>query len=231
MTMPLDTLEKLTEAKNYNRWVYELCRPYLGKRLLEIGCGIGTMTGFWLSQGRLLATDIDPVHLQHAREHWQDRENLSTGLWDVSAAPSPEVSAYKPDTVLCINILEHVQDDGRALQNIYNLLVPGGRLVLFVPALQGLYGTLDEELLHFRRYGKKQVRALASQAGFQEETGYYVNGTGVFGWWLNGKFLKRRYFSPKQIAVYDRIVPLLAGWEKFLHPPWGQSLLYVGKKV
>lgn len=230
MTMPLDTLEKLAQARNYNRWVYDLCRPYLGKRLLEIGCGIGTMTEFWLAHPQLLATDIDPVHLQQARERWGNRKNLDTDLWDVSAAPSAEVRAYGPDTVLCINILEHVENDARALKNIYDLLSPGGRLLLFVPALQGIYGTLDQELLHFRRYGKNQVRALAAQAGFAEEAGFYVNGPGVFGWWLNGKLLKRRYFAPRQIALYDRLIPLIAGWENLVHPPAGQSFFYVGGK-
>jgi 2-polyprenyl-3-methyl-5-hydroxy-6-metoxy-1,4-benzoquinol methylase len=230
MTMPLETLEKLTLARNYNRWVYELCRPYLGTRLLEIGCGIGTMTEFWLNHGQLLATDIDPLHLREARQRWRGQKNLSTGLWDVAAAPAGEVLAYAPDTVLCINILEHVQDDAQALKNIHGLLAPGGRLVLFVPALPSLHGTLDQELLHFRRYGKKQVRALAAAAGFAEEASRYVNAPGVFGWWLNSKLLQRRFFSPNQIALFDRLIPFIAGLEKILPPPLGQSFLYIGKR-
>jgi SAM-dependent methyltransferase len=230
MTMPLNTLEKLSEAEKYNHWVYNLCKPYLGKRLLEIGCGIGNMTKFFLVHERLLATDIDAVHLKEAKKRWQHSKNLAMALWDVADLPSATVRQYKPDTVLCINILEHVQDDKKALENIRELLAPAGRLILFVPALQKIYGTLDEEVLHYRRYGKKVLRELMRSAGFEEETLHFVNGLGIFGWWLNGRVLKRRYFSPRQIALYDRIIPLLAWWEKLMPPPLGQSLFYVGKK-
>ncbi len=230
MTMPLDTLEKLSAAKNYNQWVYELTRPHLGLRVLEVGCGIGNMTEFWLKHARVMATDINPVHLKEAEARWSNRDQLVTGLWDVAEAPSHTVRAFAPDTVVCINILEHVLDDARALRNMFDLLVPGGKLVLYVPALTQLYGSLDKELDHHRRYAKQQVRTLAAGAGFTEQTLRFVNGPGIFGWWLNSRVLKRTYFSPHQIAIYDRLIPVIKAVEDIVAPPLGQSLLYVGQK-
>lgn len=228
--MPLDTLEKLTGAKEYNQWVYELVRPYLGERVLEVGCGIGNMTEFWLRHARVLATDINPVHLQSAEKRWQDRTHLTTALWDVAKPTDHVLQTFHPDTVVCINILEHVLDDAQALRNMHKLLLPGGKLVLYVPALTQLFGSLDLALDHHRRYSKRQVRALAARAGFVECRMHFVNGLGIAGWWLNSRWLRRQNFSQRQIAVYDRIIPLLKQLERWIIPPLGQSLLYVGQK-
>lgn len=230
MSTPLDTLIKLTEARNYNQWVYNLCKPHLGKRLLEIGCGIGNMTDYFLAHPHLLATDIDDNHLQQARARQQGRTHYATDIWDVATPPSATVRAYQPDTVICINILEHVENDAVALRNIYELLPAGGKLVLFVPALQMLFGTLDEELLHYRRYSKKAVQNLVAQSGFKTQKLKYVNSLGVFGWWLNSRVFKRRYFSKRQVAVYDKIIPALAWMEKLMPPMLGQSVLCIGCK-
>lgn len=229
-TMLGDSLEKLQAAKNYHRWIFDLCRPYLGRRLLEVGCGLGTMTGHLLACGRVLATDINPQWLNYVRDQWPGPQGAETAVWDVSEQESAAVRAFRPDTIVCVNILEHVADDRRALEYMFRLLPPGGRLVLFVPALSALYGSLDREADHFRRYCKRGLEALAREAGFRQETLHYVNLTGVPGWWLNCRVLKRRVFSTWQISLYDRIVPFIAWWEKRLKPLLGQSLFYVGRK-
>ncbi len=228
--MPLDTLEKLSAAQNYQRWVFELCRPFLGQRLLEIGSGIGNLTGLFLEHGPVLATDLEPKHLARLQSRYRGRPNLATAVWDVTETPPARVRRFGADAVACLNLLEHVRDDAGVLLRLRELLPPGGRLILFVPALPAIYGTLDEELAHLRRYRLPDLLRLAQQAGLVTQAARYVNFPGIFGWWLNSRVLRRRYFSSRQVGLYDRIVPLLAWLEKIIAPPAGQSLFYAGLK-
>ncbi|MCK5219454.1 class I SAM-dependent methyltransferase [bacterium] len=227
--MPLDTLEKLTEARNYNQWIYKLCQPYLGARILEIGSGIGNMTGIFLGHGsRVLATDMDPQRLDKLRKQWPEQKKLDIAAWDLNKAAPEKVSNFNPDTILCINVLEHIENDLAALQRMSSLLVTGGKLLLYVPALAWIYGTLDAELHHFRRYGMKEVGEITDQAGFIREKLHYVNMLGVPGWWWNNRIIKSRCFSSKQVKLFDRLVPLAACLEQWLKPCLGQSLFYAG---
>lgn len=230
--MSLDTLEKLQSARNYNQWILALCRPFLGRRVLEIGSGIGNMTGYLLegADRAVLATDIDPDRLDRLRRRWPGEPRLATAVWDAGEEAPESVAAFRPDTVVCINILEHLRDDAAALERMHGLLPPAGRMVLFLPALETLYGSLDRMLSHYRRYNRGALAALLAAGGFQIERLHYVNSLGIFGWWLNGRILKRTRFSENQIRLFDRLVPALSRVETFLKPPLGQSLFAVARK-
>lgn len=227
--MLLDTLEKLTAAPNYNQWIYKLCRPYLGQRVLEIGSGIGNMTGFFLEHGgRVLATDMEPQRLGEIRAQWPEQKELDTAVWDINEAAPGKVKNFNPDTIVCINVLEHIKNDVAALRRMCSLLATGGKLLLYIPALSWIYGSLDRELHHFRRYGIKEVGEITDQAGFSREKLYYANMLGVPGWWWNNRVIKSRYFSNKQVKLFDRLVPLAACLEQWIKPCLGQSLFYAG---
>ncbi len=227
--MSLDTLEKLTEARNYNQWIYKLCAPYLGRRVLEIGSGIGNMTGFFLKHGsRVLATDMDSQRLGKIRAQWPEWKELDTAAWDINEAAPEKIRKFKPDTIVCINVLEHIENDVAALRRMSSLLVTGGKLLLYVPALSWIYGSLDRELHHFRRYKMKELKKQIAEAGFSLEKLHYVNLMGVPGWWWNNRIIKSRCFSSNQVKLFDRLVPLAAGLEKWIKPCLGQSLFYVG---
>jgi SAM-dependent methyltransferase len=225
-----DTLNKLRAAGNYHRWILQLCGPYLGRRLLEVGCGIGTLTERFHTRGTVLAVDKDVRRLEELRARWPAPVPPLTAQWDVAEPVPDAVRAFRADTVVCVNILEHVAQDEQALRNFHDLLCPGGRLIVYVPALPGLFGSLDRELEHLRRYRKRDLLALGVRAGFRTEAAHYVNLPGVLGWWLNGRLLKRRLFSSRQVALFDRFVPLIAWWEERLPPCFGQSLFYVGRR-
>jgi len=227
--MSLDALKKLTVAPNYNQWVYKLCRPYLGQRVIEIGSGIGNMTGFFLGHGsRVLATDMDSQRLGEIRAQWPEWKELDTAAWDINEAAPEKIRKFKPDTIVCINVLEHIENDVAALRRMCSLLVPGGKLLLYVPALSWIYGSLDRELHHFRRYSRKEVEKITDQAGFSRKKLHYVNLLGVPGWWWNNRVVKSQCFSINQVKLFDRLVPLAAGLEKWIKPCLGQSLFYVG---
>ncbi len=230
--MPLDTLGKLTEARNYNQWIYKLCAPHLGARVLEIGSGIGNMTGFFLEHDRrVLATDMEPQRLGVIRKQWPEQKKLDTTVWDLNEAVPEKVKGFNPDTIICINVLEHIKNDIAALQRMGSLLAAGGKLLLYVPALSWMYGSLDRELHHFRRYGIKEVEKITGQAGFSREKLHYVNILGVPGWWWHNRIMKSRYFSSDQVKLFDRLVPLAAGLEQWIKPCLGQSLFYVGASL
>ena len=133
------------------------------------------------------------------------------------------------DTVVCLNVLEHIEDDRATLADMYDLLQPGGRLVLLVPAFARLYGTLDEHLRHFRRYEKDELEGKVREAGFVLENLMYLNRPGIFGWWLNGKLLRRRVLPRSQLLAFKLLMPLLER-EKERPPSTGLSLVAIGRK-
>src|SRR5258708_8485501 len=138
----LETLDDLSEAVHYNQWIYGMMEPYLGSKILEIGCGIGNMTGL-LAQGRkVLGIDIHPGYVKQARARLKDKKNISFQVVDMGKK-FPSFSSFKPDTIVCINVFEHIQADIRFLKECRKLLPPKGRILIFVPALPFLFGSMD----------------------------------------------------------------------------------------
>ncbi|HTD26018.1 MAG TPA: methyltransferase domain-containing protein, partial [Candidatus Elarobacter sp.] len=135
---------------------------------------------------------------------------------------------HRFDTVVCANVLEHVADDAASLRAMRALLAPGGRVVLIVPALHALYGTIDAAIGHHRRYTREEIDAKLHAAGLEVEHVSYFNLLGMVGWWLNARVLKRRSVPGLQARLNDRLVPLLR-LERRLKPPIGMSLLAVGR--
>jgi glycosyltransferase involved in cell wall biosynthesis len=222
-------LDSLSGTKRFNRWMADVIRPYLGARVLELGAGIGNMTQH-LSRGRrsYMATDLDEEHLGRLRVRFQGRPNLSSRRVDLTAPSDFADLRGRFDSVVCLNVVEHVEDDLLALQNIRSALEPGGRAVVLVPQDQSVYGTLDEVLGHYRRYSAQQLRKRMEEAGFEVERIFEFNQVTRPGWWLNGRILKRRSFGRMQLRVFDALVPV---WRRVdgMFPWRGVSVIGVGK--
>src|SRR4029079_2258565 len=135
-----------------------------------------------------------------------------------------ELLVDRINTIVCMNVLEHIEDDRSTLKDFASVLEPGGHLVLLVPALKALYGTLDKNLHHFRRYSEAEVREKVSEAGFAIETIRFLNRPAVPGWWLSSRVLKHRLMPKSQLAVFKWIMPLLK-LEEGGTPSFGLSLL------
>ena len=224
-----ETLDDLAGAVHYNEWICRMLSPYLGKRILEIGCGIGNLTGFLAKQGKVLAVDVNPGYIREARRRLKDvpgisykKVNLEKNLFTLRS--------FRPDTVICVNVLEHILDDRRVLRECYRLLPPGGKLLLFVPAFQFLFGSMDRSYGHYRRYSLRELKQVVGEAMFRVEYCRYLNLLGVLGWWLNSKILKRKIITKSQIMLYNRIVWFAEKIERFLPKPIGLSLYCVGQK-
>jgi SAM-dependent methyltransferase len=227
----LETLDDLSEAVHYNRWIHSLVAPYLGRRVLEVGCGIGNLTEL-LARDRarkVLAVDIHPGYLQRTRARLKNKKNISFRRMDLAAGLSP-VRRFRADTIVCVNVFEHIQGDVRFSRECFRSLPPGGRLLLFVPALPFLYGTMDAQYGHYRRYAKGELEGKAVKSGFKVIHCRYLNLLGIFGWWWNGRILKKRVVPKAQILLYDKIVRWVAPVEKWLPKPIGLSLFCAAEK-
>ena len=141
------------------------------------------------------------------------------------------LASKRPDSVVCLNVLEHIKDDRLALSNMDSILGPGGKVILIVPAFKGLYGPIDANLGHYRRYGRRELAALAGRAGLKVRRLNYMNSVGFIGWWMNARVLPRQAQSESQIMIFDRlIVPVMSRIESVVRPPFGQSIFAVLEK-
>lgn len=225
-----DTLEIMAAAPRYAAWQVEMLRPWLGRRIMEIGSGTGNISACLrgLDPELLLLTDTDPWYLDRLRQQFAGDPVVDFA--DLTL-PDPEThqrfADRRLDAVAALNVLEHIEDHLGALQSMRRMVVPGGRVVLLVPALPALYGTLDTELQHCRRYTKASLRAVMAAAGLQDIQTTWYNRLGTFGWWFNARVRKAPRIPVSQLRFFDSLVPLLRH-ERWLPLPFGQSLIAVG---
>ncbi len=224
-----EILDSLAGTKRFNKWMADTVRPLVGTHVLELGAGIGNMTQH-LARGRKIyvASDIDQEHMARLRVRFRGRPNLEICKCDLSDAGDFQPLLGVFDSVVCLNVVEHVEDDLGALRNIFSALRPGGRAVILVPQDQKAYGTLDEVLGHYRRYSEAQLRARMEEAGFEVERVLYFNRVTRPGWRFNGQVLKRRSFGRLQLRVFDALVPLWRRIDRYF--PWtAVSIIAVGR--
>lgn len=201
-------LARLSRAPRFNAWMADVVRPLCGRRVLEIGSGTGNLTRKLVPRDAYVASDVNPLYLQTLRALAQDRPYLDVTLTDVTRGESFPSVPGGFDTVVCLNVVEHVDDDQGALENIRRVLSPGGRAIVLVPHDPNLFGTLDEVLGHKRRYTEASLRRVALDAGFDVEQVLRFNRVGTPAWWLNGKLLRRRHFGLAQIATLNLLTPI-----------------------
>jgi SAM-dependent methyltransferase len=222
-------LVSLANVPNFNRWMASAVRPHLGARVLEIGAGIGNMTRILCPRDCYTASDINPLYLDYLRVSFGGRPYLDVKRIDVSNPRDFDGLTGRYDTVVALNVLEHVSDDLSALHNIYTALVPGGKAIILVPQNPDLQGTLDEVLGHQRRYTRATLEGILVRAGFATDTMFDFNRATTVPWWFNGKVLRRRYFGRLQLKILNMTVWLLRPLDRLL--PWpGTSLIAVARR-
>lgn len=223
-------LDALAEAKNYYGWISGRFAPYLGRRVLEVGAGIGTFTEHLLGRAPTAhITVVEPAenNFPHLLRRFEGdgRVQARHGYLDDS------LPAGEADSVVAVNVMEHVEHDDAFLAAASRALAPGGHVLLFVPALPLLFGSLDRAFDHFRRYTKPVLRQRLEGAGLRPKELVYMNLPGVAAWWMAGKVLRRTTVSSRDARLYDRwVVPWVRAVESRVSPPFGQSLLAVAEK-
>lgn len=223
-------LEIMSKATRYLGWIDDQLRPSLGRRVIECGAGIGNFTERLLDRELVVAVDSYGPCLTYLARRFAGATHIIPVQLDISGAEFSSLARYQPDTIVCVNVLEHVQDDVTTLHRMRALLAGGGRLALLVPAFPCLYGSIDRVIGHYRRYGKQELKDKLTQAGFRITALFYMNAVAPVGWFLNNRVFKRTEESPMQVLVFDRwIVPWLRRAERLMKPPYGLSLIAIGE--
>lgn len=223
-------LHNLSQARRFNKWMVRCIEPFLGDRILEVGSGIGSISRLLPKRERLIVTDVDPTYLEILSVAFKDNDIVDVARLDLTRREDAEkLGESICDTVICLNVLEHIDDDEAALQNIHQMLAPGGRLVLLVPQYKWLFGSYDRHTGHVRRYTKAELTQKLKQADFRVMRFKNFNFLGILGWWVNSCLLQRTSMDRWQLKIYDTLVPLLRVMEKILPLP-GISLICIAER-
>jgi glycosyltransferase involved in cell wall biosynthesis len=222
------TLKLLQKASRYNGWVYQMLRPYIGRDILEVGSGIGNMTRYFIGHGRVTASDISPFCLRELKRTFAEVDTVSVRTLDISRNSYPELEIY--DTIICLNVLEHIEHDVEALRNMHKLLKAGGRLVLYVPANPRLYCEIDRGVGHHRRYLIDELTGKMKQAGFRVSHSRHHNIIGALGWWINGKVLGKKAIGATDVGGFDLLMPLVKLQDR-MDSKFALSILAIGEKA
>ena len=219
-------LENLKEADRYNNWIIEQIKPYLGNNVLEVGCGNGNFTVFLARQcDRVTGIDINREYVETAKKRLAKQANVTILQKDATKIESENTF----DTIIMLDVLEHIKNDVATLQQLNTLLQNRGKLIIKVPALNYIYGEMDRAIGHYRRYNKHTLANTFQKANLASPKVWYFNIAGIPGWWLNS-ILKRTTPPSQQVSFFNKVVPILSTVESIVKPPVGLSLFAVVSK-
>ncbi len=222
-------LRSLSRARKFSRWMSDVIRPWVGRAVLEIGAGIGNLTLHLVPRDRYRATDINPDYLDYLANFALGKPYLEVGELHAERPEGFAPLAGQFDTVVCLNVLEHLDQPVQVLENFRRALAPGGRAIVLVPAGPGRYNTLDRALGHRLRYTPAKLREVVQASGFEVEKLFDYNRAGVPGWLVSG-WTRRTSFSRVQLKAFNSIVWLARRLDRVL--PWkGLSLIVICRKV
>lgn len=221
------TLEEVGSAVQYHRWLTDLALPYLGSHPVELGSGLGDYAQTWLDAGvpQISLCERDPARLAVLRRRFDGQEQVRVMDFDVFDPPQGRHSAF-----VAFNVLEHLTDDVAALRAAHRLVVPGGHVVMFVPAFPFAMSRFDRAVGHVRRYTRATLRAAFQGAGLEVEHLHYVNAPGLPAWFVGMRLLRMTPGDGPLLRVWDgAVIPVARAVESRVRPPFGQSLLAVGR--
>ncbi|HVR42091.1 MAG TPA: bifunctional glycosyltransferase/class I SAM-dependent methyltransferase [Thermoanaerobaculia bacterium] len=224
------TLRRKSTLRNYHEWIWDRIRPHVGQRVLEVGAGSGSLTRLLYGRDLVVATEKETPYLDRLTNAFRRRPGIEVEALDLDAPG--DLSRFierRFDTILLVNVLEHLGDDAGALRRAHSILEPGGTVIVYVPGDSRLFGPLDRGVGHHRRYDPEQLRQLLSEAGFSTIELGWQNRAGRIGWRVNSGLLRRRELPSTQSKMFDRLVPLLRRLEGE-RPRRGLSLVAVGRK-
>jgi SAM-dependent methyltransferase len=237
MGVSTDRLSRYVSRRGVNspylRWQLDQFGSNLGRRILEVGCGIGGIIEELGPRDIIYGLDVEPEVVEYAASRFIGRQECRIELLDITTCNDSEIQRLRGllfDTILCINALEHIHDDALALRRMHSIVTVGGALALLVPAHRALYGAYDRLDGHFRRYDRPALRRLAVAAGFEVEIMQHFNALGAAGWWLQYHLLRRCGHGPAHFRVMSWLLPICRGLEGLVTPPFGLSLVAVLRK-
>jgi SAM-dependent methyltransferase len=230
-----ETLDRISGMRHFNRWLFEKLTPYLGRRVLEVGSGIGNFSGFFAARADrpgdlVVLSDISDEYLEALRNRFEHNSKVLVEHYPMEKPAVDRFRNLRLDSIVALNVLEHVENAEQAVRKTGEILVPGGHLILLVPAWQQLSCEFDRLLGHHRRYRRREISDLVRTSGLEPVHTGYFNMVGAFGWFFSGKILRRKVLPRHQLQFYDKLVPILRPLERFLGPPFGLSVFCVARK-
>ena len=217
-------LNQLKAATHYNQWIFSQIQPYLKGHTLEVGCGIGNFTEqIAQSCPQVLAVDLNPSYVQQARDRLHAYPNLQ-----IQTADATQLQGNQSfDTIVMLDVLEHIEDDIGVLRQLGQSLEPNGTLILKVPAFNALYNSMDKVVGHYRRYTQDTLQDVLMRASFLPLDLWYFNMAGIPAWWFTGTVLRQGTPAGQQVGWFDRCVPLFQSVEAHIRCPVGLSLFAI----
>lgn len=224
------SLNNITGTPQYVSWLTSLVRPYVRDNVLELGAGIGNITARVMGKrSHYIASEKDALYLHALRNRFLRTPNVSVRQLDPSSAADFSPIRETVDTVLCLNVLEYVDDPGATLRAIRETLQVGGVLLVLVPQGRGLYGSIDKTLGHKQRFESNELRSLLEQSGFEITRSIQLNKIGTPAWWIYGRVLKSKHINKITLKLFDKSVWLWRWIEPLL--PWnGLTLIAVARR-
>ena len=231
----LHTLKVIAKADRFNRWMFDQIKDHLKGEILEIGSGIGNISKLVIESDHFITlSDSSEEYWEMLKENFSANKNVRDIVQIDLLHPDFEkkFSPYKEkfDSIFLLNVIEHIEDDELSIKNCRYLLKPGGHLILLAPAYSWLFGTLDKQLGHFRRYTIKSISELLKKSNFAILSGSYFNITGIAGWFLFGKIFRRRMLGKGEMSAFNSIVPFAKLTDKLLGKKAGLSIIITGIK-
>jgi len=224
------TLDAMEQAPKFNEWMYDSVKPYLGERVAELGVGRGNMSKYIRRGRHVLLTDYRLDYLTDLKERWSSQKNLQIGKLDMTLrADYEQLRTFAPDSVVFLNVLEHIEDDRAVLRSLHETVPVGCRIVVLVPYGMGLYSEIDKALGHFRRYEKGELEQKMTDAGFEIQTQFFFNKVGVFAWWITKHFGGQKQLKPWQLRIYNALTPLFKCLDGL--PGNGLSTVVISRKA
>ncbi|HEX8287401.1 MAG TPA: class I SAM-dependent methyltransferase [Pyrinomonadaceae bacterium] len=228
-------LEAMSFAVNYHNWILDEFRPFLGKNIVEVGSGTGSFSELLLQEKPETLNLVEPSEMfVYLKQNLSQMKNgVETNFYQAIFAQVREKIAEgkKPDSIIYVNVLEHIEDDAGELEMIRETLAQKGRVFIFVPALMSLYGEFDRKIGHYRRYTKEELERKCAAAGFKILKSKYFDFAGIFPWYVKYKLLKSDSLESGAVTAYDKYaVPVISKFESFFNFPIGKNILLVGEK-
>jgi len=228
-------LEAMSFAVNYHNWILDEFRPFLGKNIVEVGSGTGSFSELLLREKPEILNLVEPSemfnYLKQNISHFDT--DAETNFYQAVFAQVCDTIAErkKPDSIIYVNVLEHIEDDITELKIIHRTLEKGGRCFIFVPALMSLYGEFDRKIGHFRRYTKMEIEEKCVAAGFKILKSKYFDFAGIFPWYVKYKLLKSDSLESGAVTIYDKYaVPIISRFESYFTFPVGKNILIIAEK-
>lgn len=223
------SLAILSTVYHYNHWIFDTIRDDLGRRIVEVGSGVGNITQFLLNAEQVVCLEPFRPYCDYLRRAFRQHLNVTVHPRAIEECPNRDVPAGRFDSVICLNVLEHIERDVEALERMAALLLPDGKVIVLVPALPVLYGEMDRAMGHVRRYTLDDLRGKFRRAGLRVERARYMNLIGAFGWFWQGRIRRRRRIPARATRTFDRMVPVVSAIERLIPVPVGQSAVIVGR--